>query len=49
MQKFWEFKLNEEVKEFIIDQQAKEMMQQLHNGEIIPNNDSDSDSGIDSD
>ena len=32
VQKIWEFKLNEEVEEFIIDQQAKEMMQQLHNG-----------------
>ena len=44
VQKIWEFKLIEEVEEFIIDQQAKEMIQQLHNGEIIPNyNDSDSD------
>ena len=45
VQNIWELKLNEEVEEFIIDQQAKEMLQQLLNGEIIPNyNDSDTDS-----
>ena len=44
VQKIWEFKLNKEVEEFSILHQAQEFIQQLHNGEIIPNyNDSDSD------
>ena len=48
VQKIWEFKLNEEVEEFIILHQAEELEQELHNGAIIINYD-DSDSDSDSD
>ena len=50
MQKILEFELNEVVSEFIIEQKAKEMMQEFNNGAFNINyDDSDSDSDSDGD